>query len=106
MSAHAPVMTAEVLAALQPERGGLFVDCTVGLGGHARALLSAGATRLIGIDRDPAALALAGQALAEWGGRVELVHGDYRDLPRRPRRARHRRDRRRGGGFRRVVDAA
>ncbi len=82
MSAHAPVMTAEVLRALQPERGGLFVDCTVGLGGHARALLSAGATRLIGIDRDPAALALASQALAEWGGRVELVHGDYRDLPR------------------------
>ncbi|HSP92216.1 MAG TPA: 16S rRNA (cytosine(1402)-N(4))-methyltransferase RsmH, partial [Vicinamibacterales bacterium] len=75
-------MTAEVLAALQPERGGLFVDCTVGLGGHARALLSAGATRLIGIDRDPAALVLAGQALAECGGRVELVHGDYRDLPR------------------------
>lgn len=82
MSAHAPVMTAEVLAALQPDRGGLFVDCTVGLGGHARALLSAGADRLIGIDRDPAALALAGQALAEWGGRVELVHGDYRGLPR------------------------
>ena len=75
-------MTAEVLAALQPERGGLFVDCTVGLGGHARALLSGGATRLIGIDRDPAALALAGQALAEWVGRIDLVHGDYRDLPR------------------------
>jgi len=82
MTAHVPVMTDEVLAALHPERGGLFVDCTVGLGGHARALLSAGATRLVGIDRDPAALALAGEALAEWGGRVELVHGDYRDAPR------------------------
>lgn len=82
MSAHVPVMTDEVLAALHPERGGLFVDCTVGLGGHAGALLAAGATRLIGIDRDPAALALAGAALAEWGGRVELVHGDYRDAPR------------------------
>jgi 16S rRNA (cytosine1402-N4)-methyltransferase len=82
MSAHVPVMTDEVLAALHPERGGLFVDCTVGLGGHARALLSAGATRIVGIDRDPAALALAGEALAEWGGRVELVHGDYRDAPR------------------------
>ena len=82
MSVHVPVMTAEVLAALQPERGGVFVDCTVGLGGHARALLSAGASRLVGIDRDPAALALAGEALAEWGGRVELVHGDYRDAPR------------------------
>jgi 16S rRNA (cytosine1402-N4)-methyltransferase len=75
-------MTSEVVAALHPERGGLFVDCTVGLGGHARALFAAGATRLIGIDRDPAALALAGDALAEWSGRVELVHGDYRDAPR------------------------
>jgi 16S rRNA (cytosine1402-N4)-methyltransferase len=82
MPAHVPVMTDEVVAALHPERGGLFVDCTVGLGGHARALLAAGATRLLGIDRDPAALALASAALAEWGGRVELVHGDYRDAPR------------------------
>ena len=82
MSVHVPVMTDEVVAALQPERGGLFVDCTVGLGGHARALLERGATRLVGIDRDPAALALAGAALAAWGSRVELVHGDYRDAPR------------------------
>ena len=82
MPVHLPVMTGEVLAALHPERGGLFVDCTVGLGGHARALLSAGAARLIGIDRDPAALAIAGGTLAEWGARVELVHGDYRDAPR------------------------
>jgi len=82
MSVHVPVMTDEVVAALQPERGGLFVDCTVGLGGHARALLERGATRLVGIDRDPAALALAGEALAAWGSRVELVHGDYRDAPR------------------------
>jgi 16S rRNA (cytosine1402-N4)-methyltransferase len=82
MSAHVPVMRDEVVAALQPEGGGTFVDCTVGLGGHARALLARGATRLIGIDRDAAALAVAGEALAEWGGRVELVHGDYRDAPR------------------------
>ena len=82
MSAHVPVMTDEILTVLHPERGGLFVDCTVGLGGHARAVLAAGATRLIGIDRDLAALALSGGALAEWGGRVELIHGDYRDAPR------------------------
>jgi 16S rRNA (cytosine1402-N4)-methyltransferase len=82
MSVHVPVMTDEVVSALQPERGGLFLDCTVGLGGHARALLERGATRLVGIDRDPAALALAGEALAAWGSRVELVHGDYRDAPR------------------------
>jgi 16S rRNA (cytosine1402-N4)-methyltransferase len=80
MAVHEPVMVAEVLAALAPERGGLFVDCTVGLGGHAQALLEAGATRLIGIDRDPEALALARTALAPWSDRVELVHADYREL--------------------------
>jgi 16S rRNA (cytosine1402-N4)-methyltransferase len=56
------------------------VDCTVGLGGHAKLMLDAGATRLIGFDRDPAALAHAGATLAEYGARVELVHGDYRGL--------------------------
>jgi 16S rRNA (cytosine1402-N4)-methyltransferase len=77
---HTPVMTSEVLNALQPERGGLFVDCTVGLGGHARALLDAGATRLLGLDRDREALARAEAALAPWADRVELVHADFRDI--------------------------
>jgi 16S rRNA (cytosine1402-N4)-methyltransferase len=77
---HAPVLLAETLALLDPSRGGLFVDCTVGLGGHARAALAAGASRLIGLDRDPAALRIAREALAPWGDRVELVHSDYRDL--------------------------
>jgi 16S rRNA (cytosine1402-N4)-methyltransferase len=79
---HEPVMVAETLALLAPERGGLFVDCTVGLGGHSRALLQAGASRVLGLDRDPDALKLAAQALADFGDRVELVHADYRDLPR------------------------
>jgi len=79
---HEPVMVAEVLELLQPSRGGLFVDCTVGLGGHSRALLEAGATRLLGFDRDPSALALAREALAAFGDRVELVHSDYRELDR------------------------
>jgi 16S rRNA (cytosine1402-N4)-methyltransferase len=74
---HVPVMTAEVLQFLRPERGGLFVDCTVGLGGHARAILEAGATRLIGLDRDPDALAIARETLAPFGDRVRLVHADY-----------------------------
>jgi 16S rRNA (cytosine1402-N4)-methyltransferase len=73
-------MPAEVLRYLRPERGGLFVDCTVGLGGHARLLLEAGATRLIGLDRDEDALALARETLAPWGDRVELVHADYRSI--------------------------
>ena len=58
MTLHLPVMTAEVLDFLQPQRGGTFLDCTLGAGGHARALLEAGATRLIGIDRDSGALAI------------------------------------------------
>jgi 16S rRNA (cytosine1402-N4)-methyltransferase len=77
---HVPVMTAEALLHLRPEQGGLFVDCTVGLGGHSRALLEAGATRVIGFDRDPVALALARESLAPWGDRVELVHADYRAI--------------------------
>jgi len=77
---HVPVLTAEALQYLQPGRGGLFVDCTIGLGGHTRALLEGGATRVIGLDRDPAALTAAGAALASWGDKVELVHADFRML--------------------------
>ena len=79
---HEPVMVAETLMLLAPSRGGVFVDCTVGLGGHARALLEAGASRIVGLDRDPDALRLAAESLAGFGDRVELVHADYRDLPR------------------------
>jgi 16S rRNA (cytosine1402-N4)-methyltransferase len=78
---HAPVMLNEVVELLDPSRGGLFVDCTVGLAGHARAVLDAGATRLLGLDRDQQALAIAAQVLAPWQDRVELVHADYRELP-------------------------
>lgn len=82
MTAHVPVLCAEIQQLLRVERGGLFVDCTVGLGGHARALLEAGATRLLGLDRDPAALDLARQTLAAFHDRVKLVHADFRDLDR------------------------
>jgi 16S rRNA (cytosine1402-N4)-methyltransferase len=58
----------------------VFVDCTLGLGGHARALLAAGAARIIGLDRDEDALAGARAALAPFGDRAEFVHADYRDL--------------------------
>jgi len=77
---HVPVLLDEVRSLLLPERGGTFVDCTVGLGGHARMLLEGGAARLIGIDRDTDALAIARASLAEFGGRVTLVHADYRAL--------------------------
>jgi len=77
---HVPVLTANVLSHLRPERGGLFIDCTVGLGGHSRALLESGATRIIGLDRDQDALSAARIALAPWADRIDLVHADYRTL--------------------------
>ena len=73
-------MVAEVLEHLAPARGGTFVDCTVGYGGHTRALLDAGATRVIGFDRDPSALTEARTALTGYGTRVMLLHTDYRRL--------------------------
>lgn len=78
---HLPVLVDEALAWLAPERGGLFVDCTVGLGGHAAALLErAPAARLLGIDRDPQALAVAAARLASFGARVRLVEGNFHHL--------------------------
>jgi 16S rRNA (cytosine1402-N4)-methyltransferase len=80
---HAPVLMAEVLEALVPRDHAVYVDGTLGGGGHAAALLArAPHARLIGVDRDPAALAASREALAGFGDRVQLVHGDYADLPR------------------------
>ncbi len=75
---HRPVLLDEAMQFLEPGRGGLFVDATLGLGGHSEAILSASAgTTLIGIDRDPAALTLAGERLSRFGGRATLVHGSF-----------------------------
>ena len=79
---HEPVMTAEVIRLLDPARGGLFVDCTTGLGGHTAALLESGASRVLGLDRDEDALRIASTRLAPFADRVELVHSDYRQLDR------------------------
>ena len=78
--AHVPVLLDEVRELLQPARGGTFVDCTLGLGGHARMVLEHGAARVIGIDRDPDALALAQAALESFRDRTTFVHDDYRNL--------------------------
>ncbi len=85
---HLPVMLTEIVAllapALQPVESGppTIVDCTLGLGGHAEALLAACPDAvLIGLDRDPAALALAGKRLAPFGDRVQLVEAVYDELP-------------------------
>ena len=77
---HEPVMTTELVTVLGPNRGGQFLDCTIGAGGHARALLEAGAGRVLGLDRDREVLPLAEAALASWADQVELVHADYREI--------------------------
>jgi 16S rRNA (cytosine1402-N4)-methyltransferase len=82
-SYHAPVMVAEVLRYLDPERGGVFLDGTLGGGGHAEAVLESGAeARVVGVDRDPDALREAGARLARFGDRVRLVHANYADAVR------------------------
>ena len=79
---HIPVLYQEVLAGLQIKPGGRYIDGTVGGGGHARGILVASAPdgELLGIDADPMAVALAGEQLAEFAGRVTLVQGDFADL--------------------------
>ena len=78
---HVPVLVREVVELLAPERGGFFVDATVGAGGHAAALLERGGeVRLLGLDRDPEALALARRRLARFAARVELYEGNFADL--------------------------
>ncbi|HKO97719.1 MAG TPA: 16S rRNA (cytosine(1402)-N(4))-methyltransferase RsmH [Pyrinomonadaceae bacterium] len=78
---HRPVLLRETIELLAPERDGLFVDCTVGLGGHAEAILeSSSDNRVIGIDRDQQALNLASERLAKFGSRIRLVHANYRTL--------------------------
>jgi 16S rRNA (cytosine1402-N4)-methyltransferase len=80
MTGHAPVMVAEALRWLEPARGGVFVDCTLGLGGHTQALLESGASRVIAIDRDTEAIAMARERLDAYGDRVDIAHANYRDL--------------------------
>jgi 16S rRNA (cytosine1402-N4)-methyltransferase len=80
MTGHASVMVAEALRWLEPGRGGVFVDCTLGLGGHSQALLDGGASRVIAIDRDTEAIAMARERLDAYGDRVDIAHADYRDL--------------------------
>ena len=96
---HAPVMLSEIVSLLAPALSGeppvsdsgaaaspvgapILVDCTLGLGGHAKALLEAcPQARLIGLDRDPAALAIAADRLAPFADRLELIEAVYDELP-------------------------
>ncbi len=78
---HLPVMPREVVELLLPVPAGLFVDCTVGGGGHAALLLEARSDiRLLGIDRDADAVVAARGRLAPFGSRVQVVHGRFEML--------------------------
>ena len=78
---HRPVLLEETLKFLAPERGGLFVDCTVGLGGHSEAILkSSPDTRVIGMDLDPAALDYTRQRLAPFGDRFHAFQANFRAI--------------------------
>ena len=81
---HQPVMAKEVLAAIKPVSTGFYVDATLGAGGHAFKILEASAPdgRLLGLDRDPRALELAGKRLTPFGGRVALVQSSFDQLGR------------------------
>lgn len=76
---HQPVMVAEVIQYLITDPKGVYVDATVGGGGHAKAILEKITQQavLIGIDRDREAIDAAGQVLADFGSRVKLVHGSF-----------------------------
>ncbi len=80
---HRPVLLRETIELLAAERGGLFVDCTVGLGGHSEAILQASRdAQVLGIDRDDEALELVRTRLARFGSRFGAVHADFRDITR------------------------
>jgi 16S rRNA (cytosine1402-N4)-methyltransferase len=77
------VLLRETIEFLNPERGGLYLDCTVGLGGHSEAILETSeVTRVIGFDRDEEALAAATERLTRFGDRFQPVHADFREVGR------------------------
>ena len=79
---HQPVLYKEIIHALQPHAGGRYVDGTLGAGGHARGIMEVSAPdgRLLGLDVDPQALALARKTLAPYEGRIHLAQASYTSL--------------------------
>jgi len=78
---HLPVLLREVLDYLRPGPGEIFLDCTIGGGGHARAFLEAGA-EVIGVDQDPDAIAESMASLADFASRLTLIRCNFVDITR------------------------
>jgi 16S rRNA (cytosine1402-N4)-methyltransferase len=78
---HATVMRSEVLVALAPRDGGVYVDATLGGGGHSEAILDAAATAtVVAFDRDPAAIEAASERLRRYGDRVTIIRSDFSQI--------------------------
>lgn len=79
-AAHAPVMLKEVVAALAPKKGGVYVDATFGGGGYARAILKAADCIVFGFDRDASAIDRAKSWAGEFGDRLRLIHRPFAEM--------------------------
>jgi len=78
---HESVLLKEVTDWLRPAGGGTFIDCTLGAGGHAEAILEASPqTQVLGLDRDPEAIEIARNRLAQFGDRFRVAHADFKDI--------------------------
>ncbi|MDI6756605.1 MAG: 16S rRNA (cytosine(1402)-N(4))-methyltransferase RsmH [Endomicrobiia bacterium] len=79
---HVPVLVEEIVSIINPAAGGFYIDATLGLGGHSRAILSKQpGAKVVGMDINPAAIAGAVENLKDFGGRLEAVYGNYKDIP-------------------------
>jgi 16S rRNA (cytosine1402-N4)-methyltransferase len=82
LAPHIPVLAPRVIDLLRPSQTGIYVDGTFGAGGHTRAMLDAGAGRMVGLDRDQAALALGAGLVEASEGRLTLVQANFSELDR------------------------
>ena len=79
-AAHLPVMAKEVISGLNIRDGGIYVDGTFGRGGYTQAILEAAATRVFGIDRDPAAITFGAELSSKYDGRLTVLEGCFGDM--------------------------
>jgi 16S rRNA (cytosine1402-N4)-methyltransferase len=82
LALHIPVLAGQMTALLAPKDGGVYIDATFGAGGHARSILDAAATRVIGLDRDQRAVALGADLVERAAGRLTLVEAKFSQLDR------------------------